>query len=117
MRQGLGCRMRQQRPHVTHKGGHCWLQLSKHPSQCVKNIILQIDSEHVSGSTEVLNKATSRVTKQKRNRFLEGLEINGDMLPPRYETKKDKALKPPPVRLSSPPEKRSSSHLVSFTGL
>ena len=66
-RQGLGCRMRQQIPQVTDKGGHCWLELSKHPSQCVKNIILQIDSEHVSGSTKVLNEATSRVTKQKRN--------------------------------------------------
>ena len=29
----------------------------------------------MSGPTEVLNEATSRVTKQKRNRFLEGLEI------------------------------------------
>lgn len=43
-REGLGSRMRQQRPQVRDKGGHCWLELSKHPSQCVKNILLQIDS-------------------------------------------------------------------------
>lgn len=65
--EGLRLRMRQQRPQVRNKGEHCWLETIKHPSQCLK-MSASTNRQHVSGSTEVLNEATSRVTKQKRNR-------------------------------------------------
>ena len=35
------------------------------------------------------------------------------MLLLRYETKKDRAVKPPPVRLSSPPERRGRHRILS----